>query len=47
MTRAGRTMKAGHIHNTGTATPMQPGSPGDHVTARFLGLGEAEARLEN
>lgn len=44
--KAGDGLKAGHIHNTGTATSIMPAGPGDHIVADFGPLGRAEMRLE-
>ncbi len=38
---AGDGLKAGQIHNTGTATSMQSVQAGDEVVATFLGIGSA------
>lgn len=43
--RAGGGLKAGQLHNTGTATSIQPVGPGDHVKVEFVGLGTAEMRV--
>jgi 2-keto-4-pentenoate hydratase len=44
--KAGYGLKAGHIHNTGTATSIQPISVGDSVLADFGVLGHAELRID-
>jgi 2-keto-4-pentenoate hydratase len=44
--KAGDGLKAGHIHNTGTATSIQPISAGDSVLADFGVLGQAELCIE-
>jgi 2-keto-4-pentenoate hydratase len=43
--KAGDGLKAGHIHNTGTATSIMPAGPGDHIVADFGPLGRAEMML--
>ncbi len=42
---AGDGLKAGHIHNTGTATSIMPAGPGDRVVADFGPLGQAELAI--
>jgi len=39
LTRDGHTVRAGHIHNTGTATEIYWAQPGDVAEAAFEGLG--------
>lgn len=43
--KAGDGLKAGHIHNTGTATSIMPAGPGDRVLADFGPLGRAELTI--
>ena len=43
--RAGDGLKAGHIHNTGTATDICWIEPGDEAVARFEGLGGVHLTL--
>lgn len=43
--KAGDGLKAGHIHNTGTATSIMPVGAGDHVVADFGPLGRAALAL--
>lgn len=42
---AGDGLKAGHIHNTGTATSIMPVGPGDRAVANFRPLGRAELAI--
>jgi 2-keto-4-pentenoate hydratase len=44
--KAGDGLKAGHIHNTGTATSIMPAGRGDRVVADFGPLGAAELQVE-
>jgi 2-keto-4-pentenoate hydratase len=44
-TRDGETVPAGTVVTTGTWCGMLPAAPGDLVTARFDGVGEASAQL--
>ncbi|MDQ0470643.1 2-keto-4-pentenoate hydratase [Labrys wisconsinensis] len=41
--RRGYGLRAGHVHNTGTATLMQPVGPGQTAVARFGPLGQVTA----
>jgi 2-keto-4-pentenoate hydratase len=45
LSRDGRGVRQGHIHNTGTATDIYWAKPGDHAQARFAGLGEVTLTL--
>lgn len=44
--RAGEGLKAGDIHNTGTATDIFWITPGDEAVADFGGLGEVRLKIE-
>lgn len=44
--RDGDGLKAGDIHNTGTATDIYWVDPGDEVVARFDGLGSVRLKIE-
>jgi len=43
--QAGDGLKAGHIHNTGTATAIYWASAGDHAVAEFSALGAARLKI--
>ncbi|MEZ5924596.1 MAG: fumarylacetoacetate hydrolase family protein [Hyphomicrobiaceae bacterium] len=43
--KAGDGLKAGHIHNTGTATAIMPLTPGDHVVADFGPIGRVSLKI--
>jgi 2-keto-4-pentenoate hydratase len=45
LSRDGRGVRQGHIHNTGTATDIYWAKPGDVAQARFAGLGEVMLTL--
>ena len=45
--RDGDGLKAGHIHNTGTATDIYWASPGDDIIADFKGLGSVSLALRD
>ncbi len=40
-------LDAGHIHNTGSTTPMVIARPGDSCLARFEGIGDVEIAFAN
>ena len=44
--RTGAGLRAGDIHNTGTATSIQWIEPGDEAVARFEGLGSVQVNFK-